>query len=867
MLSLPGESSRESRLPARAVVVVLTLLLGAAGLAGSGHIFTRGYLGMSHRNLTVAQVSRGGPAAAAGLRPGDRILLVDTIPATELHAANYRLRSVRVGETLALAVAASDAAAGPSAATSTGAPAATSAGAAAASRRVSLTAAPPPAAEILWRFLLGAVGLFTLAVGFLLAFQRPEKLTLVFFAICFAISFFLRERLIIESATWRVLHDRLYEFCELLLPTFFIHFFLLFPTRPPSARRRLLERLIYVPPILITLGMIALRARPDPDPAAAFRRESLRLLIATLYVLASSAFAVLLFVRSYRATHADRERAQLRAVVWGTVLGIAPVLSGFVLANLLPAAELPGLRYTIFALLLIPASFGYAAFRYRVFDLEVLVKRSVLYSVLTALVIGLYFGIVIGLGGLLHRMTGAQNPLLAVVSVVVITLLAAPARARLQRFTDRVFFPERYDARITLRRFSHELARMLELRGIANLLVERVVGTLALESAALLLARAPGEPFVPERATPGEAADRPAISAAAAALLVPADGDPETDGSGDGGGGRSRPLRLAGPGAAGGLELLPFDDRRALESYAPALCVPLWGRHRLLGLLLLGAPRDGGWSSQEDLELLETLGEQAANSLENALLHESEIERVRVAQELAVARDIQTHLVPAGEPECESIVFAGSTTPSHEIGGDFYDYVPIDGQRLGIAIGDVSGKGIPAALLMAGVQSSFRMEAERGGSPAQVLAVLNHRIHTLGEYDRFVCFFYGLLDPASRQLTYANGGLDPPILIRTSGKVERLTRGGPVLGVVGDARFDEGKVTLAPGDTLVLYTDGVVEPADIASGFGEDDLIEFLVAHRHEPAPRLRQLTIERLLALAGDTSLDDTTLIVARAR
>ncbi len=847
MLSLPGESPRRARSLARAAVVVLTILLAAAGLAGSGHIFTRGFLGMSHRNLTVAQVSRGGPAEAAGIRPGERILAVGAIPATELPTCNYRLRSIRVGETLALEIGA---------------------GAGIATRRTSLTAARPPEGEILWRFLLAAAGLFTLAVGFLLAYQRPEKLTLVFFAICFSISFFLRERLIIESATWREVHDRLYELFELLLPTFFIHFFLLFPARLRSARRRLVERLIYVPPVLITLGVIALRAWLDPDPGGAFRRESLRLLVATLYVLASTAFAVVLFVRSYRATRAGRDRAQLRVVVWGTVLGIAPLLIAFVLANLLPAVGLPGLRYTIFALLLIPASFGYAAFRYRVFDLEVLVKRSVLYSVLTALVIGLYFGIVIGLGGLLYRVTGAQNPLLAVVSVVLITLLAAPARAKLQRFTDRVFFPERYDARLTLRRFSHELARMLELKGIANLLVERVVGTLALESAALLVQRAPGDPFVPQRATPGEAEELPAISAAAASLLAPAPGGSgDGDGSEDGDGARSRPVRLAGPGAAGRLELLPYDERRALERYVPALAVPLWGRHRLLGLLLLGAPREGGWSSLEDLELLETLGEQAAVSLENALLHESEIERVRVAQELAVARDIQNHLVPAGEPECESIVFAGSTTPSHEIGGDFYDYVPIDGQRLGVAIADVSGKGIPAALLMAGVQSSFRMEAERGGSPAQVLAVLNHRIHTLGESDRFVCFFYGLLDLESRQITYANGGLDPPILIRASGRVERLVRGGPVLGVVGDARFDEGKVTLAPGDTLVLYTDGVVEPADIASGFGEDDLIEFLVAHRHEPAARLRQLTIERLLALAGDTSLDDTTLIVARAR
>jgi sigma-B regulation protein RsbU (phosphoserine phosphatase) len=204
---------------------------------------------------------------------------------------------------------------------------------------------------------------------------------------------------------------------------------------------------------------------------------------------------------------------------------------------------------------------------------------------------------------------------------------------------------------------------------------------------------------------------------------------------------------------------------------------------------------------------------------------------------------------------------------SHEIGGDFYDYVPLAEQRIGIAIGDVAGKGVPAALLLAGLQSTFRNEAERGRSPAQVTATLNHRIHAVGERDRFVCFFYGLLDLANRQLVYTNAGLDPPILVRASGRVERLRVGGPVLGVMPGAAFQEAKVSLATGDTLILYTDGLVEPVEVRSGFGETDLIDFLVAHRAEPPARLRQLTLDRLLELAGEISMDDTTLIVARAR
>jgi sigma-B regulation protein RsbU (phosphoserine phosphatase) len=338
-----------------------------------------------------------------------------------------------------------------------------------------------------------------------------------------------------------------------------------------------------------------------------------------------------------------------------------------------------------------------------------------------------------------------------------------------------------------------------------------------------------------------------------------------TDGGQDGG--RGRPLRLDLRGDPTRIDVLSPADRRAIARHEPAVAVPLWGREHLLGVLLLGAPRSGTPIAQEDLDLLETLGEQAAIAIENALLHKSEIERERMAQELRVARGIQAHLVPNQEPKSDAVEFAGTTVASQEIGGDFYDYVPLADRRIGIAIGDVAGKGIPAALLMAGLQSSFRIEAERGRRPADVLATLNHRIHSVGERDRFVCFFYGLLDLPSRQLVYANAGLDPPILVRASGRVERLRVGGPVLGVMPGAIFSEAKVSLSAGDTLILYTDGLVEPAEVRSGFGEAELIDFLVANRLESPARLRELTLARLVELAGEMSYDDTTLIVARAR
>jgi sigma-B regulation protein RsbU (phosphoserine phosphatase) len=799
----------------------------------SGQIFSRGYLGMTQRSLIVVQVNPDSPAAAARIRPGDRILSANGITDSVTAECRIEIRNTEVGEPLALRLATRDGR----------------------TRDVVLIGAPPPADEIGFRFALSAAGLFSLLIGFLIAFQRPERLTLVFFAICYGIAFFLREPPIFHARWIKMGYEVLYNLFTLLLPAFAVHFFLLFPTGAAPRRRRF-EILLYVPAALISLVFQEPMLSPPPSRTAAIHNESLHRDVTTLYFVIYSALALTLFVRSFKRTCGGRERARLKAALIGTVLGLAPLGIAIVLSFLFPAAA-PALRFSVIPLFLIPAAFAYAAFRHRVFDTEILVKRSVLYSLLTAILIAIYFGLVLGLGSLLHRLTGARNPLLSVVSVIVIALIAAPARARLQRFVDRLFYRERYDARITLRGFSHDLARMLELAGIATLLVERVVEVLALESGVLLLRSARDAPFTIYHATSRalRASHDPARGIGMATSIAGLFAE------------RARPLRLDGAGDSGGLATLPPAERARVAEERLAVAVPLWGREHLLGVLLLGSPRSGEPIAQEDIDLLETLGEQAAIAIENALLHRSEIERERMAQELRVARGIQAHLVPNSEPASETVEFAGTTVASHEIGGDFYDYVPLAEQRIGIAIGDVAGKGVPAALLLAGLQSTFRNEAERGRSPAQVTATLNHRIHAVGERDRFVCFFYGLLDLANRQLVYTNAGLDPPILVRASGRVERLRVGGPVLGVMPGAAFQEAKVSLATGDTLILYTDGLVEPVEVRSGFGETDLIDFLVAHRAEPPARLRQLTLDRLLELAGEISMDDTTLIVARAR
>jgi sigma-B regulation protein RsbU (phosphoserine phosphatase) len=815
------------------------------GLIGSGQILSRAYFGMMHRDLTVASVVAGGPAERAGISVGDQILAVDEISAED-DFCRLRLRNAQAGDTLRLRLRAS------ASRRATGDERAEGA-----ERTVYLVGARPPTSEVIWRFAMSTAGLCSLALGFFLAWQRPDKLTLAFFGFCFSIAVFLREHPNIPSPFWQYVHESFYIFAQALLPAFLVHFFILFPERPSSRRRRMLERLVYFPAMLM-IGW-ALLEHYLPTDRINPTLEPVLLVLGSLYIVSYIALAIALFVRSYRRVRTAGMRARLRVVVWGTVLGITPLFLGMLAVNLFPSRSLPGVHYSFLALALVPLSFAYAAFRHRVFDVEILVKRSVLYSTLSALLLAVYFGVVVGLGGVLHRLTGASNPLLVMVSILVIALIAAPARARLQRLVDRAFFRQRYDARATLRRFSHDLARMLELGGIATLLVQRVAELLEVERVALLLREEDGQDFKLYRSIPESAAESESSDAEdAAGNDVPAAVERLfADGT--------RPLQLDGRSGSVLLARLPLPDRKALWAYRPSVLVPLRAREFLLGILALGPRRGIGWTSQEDLEILETLGEQAAITIQNSLLHRQALEKERMAQELSVAQGVQAQLVPESDPSTSTMEFASFTIACHEIGGDFYDYVPLPDRKLGVAIGDVSGKGIPAALLMAGLQSSFRSEAERGLHPADVLRALNLRILALGDANRFVCFFYGVLDLERRQMTYANAGIDPPVVVRGSGRVERLMRGGPVLGVMTEPRYPEGKVSLNTGDTLLMFTDGVVEPIEKRTGLGEADLVRFLVSHRDTSASNLRQLILDRLREILGPEPEDDTTLIVAK--
>jgi phosphoserine phosphatase RsbU/P len=234
-------------------------------------------------------------------------------------------------------------------------------------------------------------------------------------------------------------------------------------------------------------------------------------------------------------------------------------------------------------------------------------------------------------------------------------------------------------------------------------------------------------------------------------------------------------------------------------------------------------------------------------------------------EELRRAREIQQMLLPSILPQHAGVQIAGAWQPAREVGGDYFDVIQLDKDRLGICVGDVAGKGITAALLMANLQASFRAFATADASPQMVCTKLNKFLCANIASGKFVTFFYAVLDADARTLTYENAGHSPGLLLRSNGTTEALQGGGAVLGALPDWIYQDYTVQLQPGDQLLLSTDGITEAENAQlEEFGEERLLEAARAP-HGSALEVQRAIMQQVTAFCGGNFRDDATLLVLR--
>ena len=329
---------------------------------------------------------------------------------------------------------------------------------------------------------------------------------------------------------------------------------------------------------------------------------------------------------------------------------------------------------------------------------------------------------------------------------------------------------------------------------------------------------------------------------------------------------------IVGSVAKGGEAIIVPDvrlDRRyvaARLSTRSELAAPLLFEGRVIGVFNLESDHEDVYH-EGHLELLSAFAAHAAVAVERARTARERVEQRRFERELAIARDIQRSFLPARAPRVPGFELAGTSVAHDQVGGDYYDFISVSETRLGLAIADVSGKGIPAALLMAGFRMSLLAEIRNEFAIRAVMRKVNQLLHESTEPGRFVTAFYGLLDWRNGVFTFVNAGHNPPLLIRADGTTEELSEGGMALGVLEDTRYEERPLAIAHGDVVVMYTDGVSEAEDEhREQFGVERIEQIVRKHAGHNARELMQDVMAAVLDWTGAAGPgDDLTLLVMR--
>jgi phosphoserine phosphatase RsbU/P len=815
--------------------------------------------------ISVYNVAPNSPAERAGLRPGDAIIALNGEPLTSYRQFDNIWSHSSPGDHVKIAVQRA------------GQSAPVNLDGVFQSTRLTLPAEGFGRAAA--KQIMGLFPVLFLIVGFTVLFLRIEDPYAWLLALLFT-SFISNPSFndLGVYANWIRLPAEIFRAVFLgIIPAMVYLFFAVFPEKSPLERRapwlKWVALLFGIAQIVANLQGSNLQwleglSGPLNSPSLHFPRMTLGYGFTGLGLFS-------LFLTSINSQGSLEASRKARVLLWGTLLGILPVvLERF--AQEVWDLHVPFWLNTLIILTVVvyPLSFAYAIVKYRVLEIPALLRRSARY----VLVQRGFFSLLL-LGAFLAIFFFARyfSPVFAAHSQagmalsaffgVALVWVSGPLVKRGSRRIDHAFFRSSYDARLILQDLA-EKSRSVSDRGeLAALLESHLTQALHPESLVIYAAASDGTLHAIGRQ----------VLAGLESLKVDA------------------PFfqRLVQYGRA--WDVPPPDSWDAIENFpylplAPECLVPLLGHNaQLVGLLVLGPRLSEETYSREDKRLLDSVAGQAAIALQNISLAEHIADRLeldrRAAQEIAIAREVQSRLFPQVMPPLATLDYAGSCIQARQVGGDYYDFLDLGSSQrmdrgatqplaaaawhLAFVLADISGKGIAGALLMANLQANLRSRyAIALDDLPRLLKSVNQLFYENTPDDRYATMFFAVYDDHSRELEYANCGHNAPLLFRANGSLERLTSTSTVIGLFPDWKCVTRRITLAPGDLLVIYTDGVTEANNANDEeFGEARLIETVRANPSLPPTGVVTAIQNAVQQFSTGEQFDDLTMVIARAR
>lgn len=581
-------------------------------------------------------------------------------------------------------------------------------------------------------------------------------------------------------------------------------------------------------------------------------------------------FIVFILDKLWSASTADARR-RMRVLTSGMVIGLGALVTVVLLHRfgIAMSDSVPGFWVTMAAVVLFmaaPLSLAYVVLVQRAMDVHVIVRMGARYAMAKAVLLAVQAALItIAVWLLLVPALHQKQPGALVLAEVLIFLglvlvLRVGVQKRAQGWLDRRFFREAYDAEVVLSELADEVRRFTETGPLLDTVVRRLAETLHVDQIAVMLRGSESFHLAQAIGVPLDGAVMLTAQASSVRYLSAT----------------NEPARLYRDDPDAWYLMAGTSERQVLDEVNAELLLPLPGRNRLMGVMALGPKRSEAAYTRADLHMLQTVATQTGLALEVTQLAHSlaaeAAQRERVNREIEIAREVQERLFPQEMPEISGATIAGHCRPALGVGGDYYDVFRLEDGRVGLAIGDVSGKGIAAALLMASLRASLRgVSLDNPRDFAKLMDKVNRLVYESSAANRYATFFFAAYDAKTRRLDCVNAGHNPPVVLRCgvngAAEVLRLEADGPVVGLLPGVPYTEQSVELRPGDLLVMFTDGISEAMTRDDEeWGEERLIESARLCRDKTAQAaLKDLFRDVDAFTAGAAQHDDMTLLLLK--
>jgi sigma-B regulation protein RsbU (phosphoserine phosphatase) len=639
-------------------------------------------------------------------------------------------------------------------------------------------------------------------------------------------------------------------------PFLILHFFWIFPHEYGFAKKKAVNYILYLLPAILLIGLILFRLFfvYNTQFSAEHYRKFINICNIALGVAFLGGFISLLI--NYFKLKAPKERKPLSIILISYLLSILVILYTLFIAPAISDTVFnsPEFYMPMIILFILPVAFGYSIFRYQLMDVSLVVKNTIVYGAATVSIAALYFLAIYVTGQLISTAIGTEfKGLIAGVIFIVFALVFQSTKDKFQDFLTSKFYPEQFAYQKILVSFSNEITTVVGLENILDTMNSTFVESLKTETFGIMLYDENENDYHLAREIGIESGDvrlsgltlKKIISEKTSTSKIPV--------------------------------IEEEDFARAFPNYQESLLekgiftiIPMIIKHKIIGLMLLGLKHSGAKFAGKDLDLLYAVANQSAVAIENARLYRSEAEKIKLERDLDLARKIQQGLLPKKIPAIKGLDISGEMIPAMQVGGDYYDLIPIGEDKLFVVVGDVSGKGLSASLYMTKVQTMVESACKPGKEPREILIDINKRIYQSMERNWFVTMTLALFDMKENKVKFCRAG-HMPVFTAQNGSINKYrTLGlgiGLERGIIFEKTLNEEEVTLHKNQIFAFFSDGITEAMNEKNDlFGEDKLSELLINKSFHKSRDILNDIWKNIKSYRGTAEVnDDMTMVVVK--